>query len=65
MTGTLGASGCFWWNSLHNLGAPLITSALFSQVLSLSGWPFHLMRYCNLSPLHLESSISSTSCTLV
>ena len=37
MTETLGVSACLWWNSLHDLGAPLTTSALFSQVLSSSG----------------------------
>ena len=62
---TLGVSGCFWWNSLYDLSAPLTTLSLFSQVHSSSDCPFHLIRYCNLPPFHLKSSISSTSCTLV
>ena len=65
MVGTLGVFGCFWWNSLYDLSASLATLSLFSQVHSSSDCPFYLIRYCNLPPLHLESSISSTSCMLV
>jgi len=57
IVGTLGASGCFWWNSLHDFGAPFINSSLLSQVLSSSGCPLHLTRYCNLSPCYRRTVI--------
>src|SRR5216683_4059397 len=42
----LSSSGCVAWYFFINCGAQTLSKG--SQVLSLSGYPFHLIRYCNL-----------------
>src|SRR6201984_2509854 len=61
MTTPLIAVGCVRWNSAMRSGLKMFS--LYSQLLSASGYPSHLSRYCNflLRPTCLESSTFSTT----
>src|ERR1700747_1620209 len=61
ITTLLIAVGCVRWNFAIRSG--LKTSSLYSQLLSASGYPSHLSRYCNFlfRPVRLKSSIFSTT----
>src|ERR1700747_108901 len=61
ITTLLTAVGCVRWNSAIRSG--LKTFSLYSQLLSASGYPSHLSRYCSFfpRPTRLESRTFSTT----
>src|SRR5216683_2363016 len=55
----LSSSGCVAWYFFINCGAQTLLEG--SQVLSLSGYPFHLIRYCSLRLCWRWARMASTS----
>src|SRR6201984_3578481 len=60
VTSLMAVGFCRWKSAIRS---GLKTSSLYSQLLSASGYPSHLSRYCNFlfRPVRLKSSIFSTT----